>query len=345
MREGLPVVKSRLTPSDDAAKVAAYLKAKAAGQGRKQALDTAGLTISDTSAIGMEWNALTYAGHTPWNVRYEVGQGGYVGGAKRRPRSEWIVQRDTHPALITEDEAEILLNALETTSKKNARRTKADYLLSGILQAPDGTPWWGEGEGFYRNTKGSGKRVKAETIEQAVLASLAENLRGPEFVAAFTAAAKAQADDRMRDTELPKLKKELADIEKQVARLTGLLGQTTTPEPLLRQIETHEQRRVALSEEVERRAEIEADAAKVRALTEAQVSRLLRSLAEDMTALDRDQLKDFVRGMLDKVELDAAAATYQLYYRLAAGFRVASPRLGESKAGSFAWLRTALRAA
>lgn len=343
IRDGAPVVKSRLAPADDAPRVAAYLKAKAAGTGRRQALAEAGLTISDTTAIGLEWNALTYAGHTVWNQRYEITAGGYTGGVKRRPRSEWIVQRDTHPRLITDDEAEALIRALETSSKANSRRSRADYLLSGILKAPDGTPWHGDGEGYYR--LGKGKRVKASVVEAAVLAQLAENLRAGNFVAAFTAAAKAQAEARKKDTELPKLKKELADIERQIGKLTGLLGQTSTPEPLLRQIETHELRRVALEEEVARRAQIEAEASKVRALTEAQVARVMRDLAEDMESLDRDRLKDFVAGLLEKVELDAAAATFQLTYRLSAGDRVASPRLGQSNPGSFAWVWQRLRAA
>lgn len=337
MREGAPVTKSRLAPSDDAPRVAAYLKAKTAGAGRTQALRDAGLDIAATTAIGMEWNALTYAGHTVWNVRYEIGQGGYNGGSKRRPRAEWMTQRDTHPALITDDEAEILLNALENSSRKDARRTRADYLLTGVLRAPDGAAWHGDGEGFYR--LGKGKRVKAATVEQAVLASLAGDLRGPEFVAAFTAAARAQADGRQKDADLPKLKREIADIERQIARLTSLLGHTSAPEPLLRQVETHEARRVALRDEIAHRAEREADAAKVRSLTEAQVSRLLRSLADDMEALDREHLKEFVRGMLDKIELDAQASTLRLYYRLSTGVRVASPRVADTIPGSLAWGR------
>ena len=144
-------------------------------------------------------------------------------------------------------------------------------------------------------------------------------------MAAFTAAAKAQCESRKRDTELPKLRKELAEIERHITRLTELLGQTSMPDPLLRQIEKHETRRMALDEEIARRAEIEADAEKVRTLTEAQVGRVMRGLAEDMESLDRDRLKDFVRGLLDKIELDAAAATFQLSYRLNAGDRVASP--------------------
>ena len=68
------------------------------------------------------------------------------------------------------------------------------------------------------------------------------------------------------------------------------------------------------------------------------------SLAEDMNSLDREHLKDFVRGLLEKVELDAEAATFQLTYRLNAGDRVASPRLGQSNPGNFAWLWTRVRA-
>ncbi len=324
IRDGAPVVKSRLALADDAGKVAAYLKAKASGASRKQSLADARLEISDTTAIGIEWNAMTYAGHTVWNQRYEVTAGGYTGGVKRRPRGEWIVQRDTHPALITEADAEALLGILERSSRSASRRSHADYLLSGILRSPDGSPWHGDGEGFYR--VGKGRRIKAATIEAAVLAQLAENLKGGDFVKAFTAAAKSQAEARKKDAELPRLRKELAEIERQIIRITELLGQTTTPDPLLRQIELHEQRRVALEEKVSRQAQIEADADKVRSLTEAQVSRIMRGLAEDMESLDRERLKDFARGLLEKVELDVAAATFQLTYRLSAGDRLASPR-------------------
>ena len=52
----------------------------------------------------------------------------------------------------------------------------------------------------------------------------------------------------------------------------------------------------------------------------------MRGLAEDIEALDRDRLKDFVAGLLEKVELDLQAQTLQLSYRLSAGNLVASPR-------------------
>jgi len=74
-------------------------------------------------------------------------------GSKRRPRKDWLIQYDTHPALITTDEAEILLARLEL-GRPGTYKTKADTLLGGLLTAPDGRPWHGDGEGSYRIGKG-----------------------------------------------------------------------------------------------------------------------------------------------------------------------------------------------
>jgi DNA invertase Pin-like site-specific DNA recombinase len=322
IRDGAPVVKSRLILSAQAPKVSCYLKARVNGVCRRKSMDLAGLPLSDSTAIGLEQNALVYAGHTVWNQQNEYSKGGYVGGVKRRPRDQWKIRRNTHEALISDVEAEWLITKLENSSKAHSRRTRSEYLLSGLLRSPDNTPWHGDGEGYYR--VGKGKRIKAGGIEQAVLAQLKENLEENSFVAAFTQAARAQVESQQQDLELPGLKQELAEIERQIVRLTGFLGQTSTPDPLLRQMENLELRRLALSEEVEKREEVERLAGKVRHLTEAQVAKVMHGLAEDMATLDREALKDFLRGLLEKVELDVACATYQLTYRLNAGDRVAS---------------------
>lgn len=60
----------------------------------------------------MERNALVYAGHTVWNRSAERTDGGYAGGEKWRPREEWVIQKETHEALISEDEAELILAAI-----------------------------------------------------------------------------------------------------------------------------------------------------------------------------------------------------------------------------------------
>lgn len=115
VRDGEPVTKSVLEPSSEAPIIKRYLQQRAAGQSRKALKAELGLTLADTTLIGIEWNALTYAGHTVWNVHNEFKKGeGYKAGQKRRPRDQRKTNRDTHPALITDEEAELLLGNLET---------------------------------------------------------------------------------------------------------------------------------------------------------------------------------------------------------------------------------------
>lgn len=97
----------------------------------------------------------------------------------------------------------------------------------------------------------------------------------------------------------------------------------------------------------ERRQINEAQASKIRMLSEAQVSRMMIALREDMVALDRESLKDFMVTLVEQVLLDPAAETFQITYllRSATGDKVASPRGKESIPGSLPWLIVKLRAA
>jgi DNA invertase Pin-like site-specific DNA recombinase len=144
-RDGAAVTKTVLEPDPGMApKVSTFLKLRATGLAPAKSAEQAGLTSTPRSSlVGMEWNALTYAGHTVWNVHAESGPGGYVGGAKRRPRSEWLIQHDTHPALITHPEAETLLSRLEARAAARQRQQVvprdrgSSALLGGRLVAPD----------------------------------------------------------------------------------------------------------------------------------------------------------------------------------------------------------------
>src|SRR5690606_4399438 len=108
-----PVMKSRLVADELAHQVTTYLRARATGEMRGQILARLGLDWQASSLNGMEWQALTYAGHTVWNMHAEREGGSSKSGTKRRPRSEWMIQRETHEALITDDEAEAILAQLE----------------------------------------------------------------------------------------------------------------------------------------------------------------------------------------------------------------------------------------
>jgi len=121
VRDGARVTKSKLEPNEDSPKVAQYLQLRAEGIGRGSLIRRLKLPWPETSLNGMEWNALTYAGHTVWNVHNEVGSDGYKGGVKRRPRGEWVIQRNTHDALISDAIAEALLVQLDKADHQPAR--------------------------------------------------------------------------------------------------------------------------------------------------------------------------------------------------------------------------------
>ena len=59
-------------------------------------------------------------------------------------------EKPTHKALITKAEAERILAATEHDSPRRLRLKKpAEFLLSGLMVAPDGTPFTGDGA-YYR---------------------------------------------------------------------------------------------------------------------------------------------------------------------------------------------------
>src|SRR5690606_24335388 len=121
VRDGRPVMKSKLKLGEHADTIAAYLKARAAGEARASVVRRLQMKWSKTTLIHVEWNALVYAGNTVWNRHREKKARG-SGQSKRRARDEWLIRRNTHPALITELEAEAILSQLETSKIGEAVR-------------------------------------------------------------------------------------------------------------------------------------------------------------------------------------------------------------------------------
>lgn len=325
MRDGEPVTKSRLVPSSDAPRCKAYLQARAAGIARKQAARDAGIDakLNDSTLIGMEWNALTYAGHTVWNVHAErVPGGGYKGGTKRRPRGEWVVQHDTHSALITTEEAELLIGRLDK-GRPQRHKSPADYLLTGILVAPDGRAWYGEGGGCYR--AGKGKRVKQDTLERAVVERVTEDLVADSFVADLAREARKMSEPPP-DEQLKALRHQIGALDARISKLTMLASEIDTPRPLLEQIKQFEGQRGPLASELELLDQAERSAKVLRAISETDVRRLLAGLADHLAQVDRNALKELLAGVIERIELDPATMAAQIHYRISMGKFVASPR-------------------
>jgi site-specific DNA recombinase len=208
IREGSPVMKSKLVLGAKGAMIGEYLKARAIGVPRTIAARKTKMPA--TSLIGVEWNALTYAGHTVWNRHAPNG-----GGTKMRPRSAWQVTRGTHEALISDVEAETILARLETSdvgrSVSQAMAAKSDYLLTGLLYTGDGQMWIAHGK-YYRLKRRDnvpGKTVPAAMVESAVLEQVKSGMKSDLFLRNLLASAQ-----RSRRTTDP-----AAAIDRQIAKL------------------------------------------------------------------------------------------------------------------------------
>lgn len=328
IRDGHAVTKSKLVPGEDALQVRAYLEHRARGVKRSRALELVGVQWPVTSLLEMERNALAYAGHTIWNRSAERTEDGYVGGGKWRPRAEWIIQKGTHEALISEEEAELILAQVEQKKRSGGAPARRTYLLAGLLVAPDGTPWSGDG-GYYR--LGKGTRIQADNVEQAVVARVIEDLQAEPMAAGIAAHYRrlAKATDASQDDAAAK-KRRIGEIEKKIGRLADLVSETRTPAALLRQIETLEDERDRILQSLESMESERAAARVLRDITAADVRRMLRGLANDMSAANPESLRDELRNTVEKVELSPENFEAVIHLRFGpaskSGEQVASPR-------------------
>jgi site-specific DNA recombinase len=316
VRDGAPVLKSRLVPSPLAPRISAYLKDRAAGIPRHRALKKHGLALPQTSLIGIERNALVYAGHTVWNRH---GERGRVDAAKFRPEAEWEVKRDTHEALITDEEARAILEGLKSRARARSRPKKHDYLLAGLLRSPAGLVWHGEKDpysAFYR--AGRSRRVLARRVDQAVVSSLTEDLAGGRLAAALLEHMRARLLVQPDLRRAAALRRAIAEADRKIRRFAELAAQADTPAPLLRMIGEKETERDAAAAELEQLEREQAARAQLEAISEDQVKDALRGLAVDVAAArDVPGLRDVLLQLLERVEMDPAdPSEVVLKYRL-----------------------------
>lgn len=328
IREGQPVTKTVLQPSEQAMVVARYLKARAAGVARPRAAEGLALAKGKTSLNAIDWNALVYAGHTTWNRHAEHEAGGYRGGVKLRPRSEWVIQRDTHPALISDDEAEAILAQLERG--RQPRRTPARFLFTGLLQTPLAEAWHGDhSRGVrryrYKPAQGSSVTILADDLEDAILRQLTQDLVSEGFVGELVRAAH-QVQAPPDTTRLAG--KQLARVEQRIRRMMQLAAEMADAAPALREVEALERQRAELREQVAAAEDARHVADLNRTITEADVRRILEGLAADVAAAGREQLKDLLGVLLERISLDPATFACTMHYRVGgvAWDKLASPR-------------------
>jgi len=325
-RDGQAVTKSKLDLDASAPMVAKYLKLRAAGIPRRTAKRQSGITLQDTTLIGLEWNALTYSGCTVWNVHAERERGAAVGGHKRRPRSEWILKEGTHAPLITREEAETLLRYLEQNAQTRRDRAPEDYLLGGLLRTPAGKPWYGcrdRGVRYYRN----GRRVDAERVERGVIQTVRAALRSQEFVDALLQDARRMAAPTAPVEAIKRAYAQIEALDRKISSLMASLPETTAKRPLLTQIETWETEREKVRASIIDEETHLARSRAARNITESHIAGMLDDLSASLEEMPLDEQRDFLRGFIDHIEIDPVTLAGRINYHFSAlsGDKMASP--------------------
>lgn len=339
MREGAPVLKSKLTPSDEAPLVAAYLRERAQGRPRGQLLRELEISWPAASLNDLEWGALTYAGHTAWNTTNERLQDGYRGDTKRKPRADWLVTRDTHPALITDSEAEAILVQLERGRSIRTRATERPYLLTGMLLTADGQAWHGDWDHkmrapLYRLAKG--RRISARRVDGAVLDQVRADLASDEAVRHILAAMRDLATEPVDGRRVAAIERRLQGLTAKISTLVDLITEAGQDERAAyrRTIAAHESERKGLVAELEQLRQALTQAKAARQYTEADARRLLRLAMdglEDAAVGDLKAKKAALGGLIARITLDPSAEHCQIHYRIGAaapdtGVNLATPR-------------------
>ncbi len=314
VRDGKPVTKSKLLPDGKARMVGDYLRARASGTPRTVA--ARGLDLSATSLIGMEWNALVYAGHTVWNRHAAQGT-----GHKRRAREQWQITRDTHPALITDAEAEAILTQLETSeigaAVSRAKAATSDFLLTGFLYTADGQMWVGHGNRYRLKAKDGrpGKTVAAATLDAAVLDQFASDMGSDDFLGRLLAAVKKIR----RSNPTADIETRIRKAEREKARAAELALSESASETYLALVRQRSEQIEALKREADA---VRADDALSRELAGLSIEKLRAVLA------DRTPAKA-LPALVERIILEPDL-TCRLEYRAVHGQRrwlsVASPR-------------------
>jgi hypothetical protein len=326
VRDGAAVTKSHLVLGDRSTHVRDYFRLRVAGLPRIRAKAESGLTdISHSTLVCMEWNALTYAGHTVWNVHNErIRGGGYKGNTKRRQRSEWVINYNTHPAMITTEEAEAIIGDLEKSTRGKPRKNASGYILTGILYNDAGMAYHGCDGIYYR--AGKGKRIQKTFIEGLIVDEVTRHLDSNDFVKDLLKSAR-HASAPVPDDEVAAIRADVAAITRKIGNLTDWATEAESPRPWLEKINVLEKQREAIMARLQQAEATYHSANILRAITEKDLRQLLNSVHEKVDWQNPESVKDFMNCMVEKVVLtESPRLTCQIHFRIKSGDSLASPR-------------------
>ena len=159
------------------------------------------------------------------------------------------------------------------------------------------------------------RNMPVAKVESIVVETVATDLASSAWAAEALKATQAMFAVSHAD-EIAAAKAQIAALEARASRMVDVAAGLESPAPVLRRIDEIERERVAVEQRIVT-WELEDEGSRSFAnVTEAQVRRCLRGMADDMRTYPRGEMRDFLTSILSAVELDPAESTVRLSYRI-----------------------------
>jgi len=264
--------------------------------------------------------------------RYRAGRYNAIADGQIVPRSKAdrfervddpIVVRDNHEGIVPRETFDQVQAKLTAGKRDTAKRTARRYAFSGLLRCGDcehvmsGTPRHGQKIYRCRTYADSGRsachsnNVREDRILSVVVGKLLNRYASEDAIEGLrTKIDEVQRRDRRqrgsRQTERSRIEKRIAEIDKQVDQGTERV--LTAPDHVVERIYKRldelkvERDRLDASlrdAETPRESDPQADAKEVEAAIEA-----LRGLRQTIQDADEEELRDLLRGLIDRIVLE-----------------------------------------
>lgn len=341
MRDDGEIVKSRLRINLEAPAVQVYLRERVKGVIRKRALEVSGLEMSPASSVNLEWMALTYAGFNVWRVHKEKKR---AEGTRRRPRSEWVIKPGQHGALITEEEAMVLINRLEAKqvgkSLSKSKRELSSYLLTEMLMAPDGRRWRGSlDRGIQKYKLEPSKPLKGRTINAALVDDKILDLVFNTICRYdFAVGLQSEMAYLKPDIDLKKLKtRQLATAKIEVDKIIDdmILADNTTPiwRALSVRLADAAERKEAIEAELDHLHHMNKQRIRAASVGVDRMHEMLKSISKRAGELPRGEVKFFLSTIVYRIDLCPITLDITVNFKIdGRDLGLASPRTCETYA-------------
>jgi hypothetical protein len=188
---------------------------------------------------------LKYAGYEVFNRTATSKEYRRRHKTRRKPPSEWIIVKDAHPAIISEDEARAAaaLNRERSIACRTAPRSVGSpYPLTGGLFTCGrcGANMVSDGRNYYvcstvksSGGKGCGDRcsVRREFVERPIVSYIKWRFCSPKAVEQVAEALQAErrAASQRRSAAADSLARRLTELDREISRLTNALAKGLSP--------------------------------------------------------------------------------------------------------------------